>query len=208
MRKFAIAFIVTCAISWLAIFLFAHYRTNVMMARYAPSKVVLADKRIYVKFGIKHPLTIVLKGSITKADDYLCDVNLHLYPSFASMVGDMYVSNHMISIPVSVTTKLSKSNNFYIAEFSINHATFKVNDADISVDGGIALYQDRLPSGGYRVSISDKEKLLASDLLAQHPDILRKTKRILSKIGTNYQDIRIEYTESGLQVDGIPIEAL
>ena len=212
MRKILLGVIVSIAILWASIFLFVQYKTDSFIQKFSPDEVQISYDRIYVKFGITHPLTIIIKNIQAISDGVKFHTNLHLYPSFSNMIVKMDLSvnnkDDHLSIPIIVTTKKSKNKNFYLATFHIDNASFIVNGSRIALDGGIEFYQDRLPLGGYNISISDTQKLLDSNLLKQYPKILYRTQKILNRIDSRSPKFRLDYTESGMKLDGVPVENL
>lgn len=212
MRKIIIVFVVSFALLWSGIFLFAQHKINLFIQQFSDEEVQISYNKLYVKFGITHPLTIILKDMKAVSNGAKFHTDLRLYPTFSNMLIMMnlsinYVDNHC-DIPIIITTKKSENNNFYLASMEINNAHLNINDSRILIDGGIEFYQDKLPIGGYDITISDTQKLLSSTLFTQYPNILYKTQKILDKVESTNPKFRLDYTETGMKLDGIPVENL
>jgi len=211
-RKILLGGIISVAILWASIFLFVQYKTDTFIQKFSADEVQISYDRLYVKFGIKHPLTIIIKNIKAVSDGVTFHTHLYLYPGFSHMIVkmDLSVNNQgdNLSVPIIITTKKSQNKNFYLATLDIDNAAFSINGSSILVDGGIEFYPDSLPLGGYNISISDTQKLLDSSLLKKYPNILYKTQKILSRIEGRSPKFRLDYTETGMKLDGMPVEDL
>lgn len=210
MRKFCIAIIVSAIIAWSCIYFYAIYKTNAFIEQFSSEQVQITYNKLYVKIGLKHPISIIIKDMVARTDDIVCNVNLYLYPSFSNIFMKLSLTaihkEDKFIMPFTVSAKRSPSNNFYLSDFSIDNAKIYINKSNITINGGVTLYKDKLPIGGYELSISDTQKLLSSDLFTSYPNILYKIKNILAMIEDDKHKIQINYTENGILIDGKAIE--
>ena len=213
LHRILLVFILSGLFSWLGIFLFIQYKTDAFIKKFSPDEVQISYESLYVLPGLKHPLTIIIKNmKASVSDGVVFNTDMRLYPSFSSMSAEMdlsvnYQDDHFV-VPMLVTTKKSANKNFYLDTFRINNALILINGAKIAINGETKFYQNALPLGGYDIAISDTQKLLASDLLSQYPRISYKLQKLLSKIGGKNRRFRLEYTETGMKLDGVPVENL
>jgi hypothetical protein len=213
LHRIFLILILSALLAWLGTFLFFQYKTDAFIEKFSPDEVQLSYKTLYVLPGFKHPLTIIIKNmKASVSNGVVFNTDMHLYPGFSSMTAEMdlsvnYRDDHFI-IPMIVTTKKSANKNFYLDTFQINNAQSTINGSKITANGGIEFYQDTLPLGGYDISISDTQKLLESDLVGQYPKILYKLEKIFSRIEGRSPKLRLDYTETGMKLDGIPVENL
>ena len=211
LRKILFVIVVFVGICWIGIFLFIQYKTDVFIRKFAPSEVQISYEHLYIFPVIKHPLTIIIKNIKAGASGVVFRTDIDLYPSFSSAVMKMYVSvdhgDDKFSMPMIVTTKRSENKNFYLATSTIDHALASINGAKIEVNGGIEFFQDKMPLGGYDISISDTQKLLESDLLSKYPKILYKLQKILGIMNMSPK-FRLDYTDTGMKLDGVSVENL
>ena len=212
MRKILLGIILSMLLSWLGIFLFVQYKTNAFIEKFTPSEVKISYEKLYILPGIKHPLTIIVKNIKAIADGVIFNTNIYLYPSFSSMLIKMDLSvnhdNDHFSIPMIITSKKSANKNFYLDTSNIDHAIININGSQIAINGGIKFHPHSMPIGSYDISISDTQKLLESNLLTKYPRILYKVRKILDRIDSKSPTFKLDYTETGMKLDGIPIENL
>jgi hypothetical protein len=208
--SFIIASVFIC---WVGVFLFIQYKIDSFINKLSPNEVKVSYENLYVLPGITHPVTIIIQNiKATVADGAVLSANIKIHPSFsrALMEISMFVdhgTNHF-SIPMIVTAQKSIHKNFYLDTFSINNASINIDDASIEIDGGIKFYRHKMPLGGYNIVINDTPKLLASDLLRKYPKILQKLEKILGKVSDKSLKFRLDYTENGMNLDGVPVENL
>jgi len=197
---------------WIGIFLFTQHKIDFFIRQFSPHEVKISYQKLYVKFGIAHPLTIILKDMKAVANGVTFLTDLRVYPKFSniSIAMDLYVddTNNHCNIPIVITAEKSDNSNFYLARIDVKDAYLHINNSRILIDGGIAFDQNKLPVGGYDIVVNDTQKLLKSPLLEQYPNILYKIQKILSKVESAKTKFRLDYTITGMKLDGIPVENL
>ena len=210
LRKILSLIIASAFMCWVGIFLFVQYKTDSFIKKFAPNEVQVSYEHLYVLPG--YPLTIIVQNIKAVADGVVFNADMYIYPRFSTMIMEMKMSvdhrNDEFSVPIVVTTKKSANKNFYLDKFRVNHASMNIEGSKIEVDGGIEFYQHKMPLGGYDISMSDTQKLLESDLLSKYPKILYKLRKILGRMGDKSQKFRLDYTETGMKLDGVPVENL
>jgi len=211
-RKILLGLISAIAILWSSIFLFVQYKTDAFIQKFSADEVQISYDKLCVKFGIKNPLTIVLKNVNAVSHGMTFSSNLYFYPRFSHMIVkiDLSIDNQEdhLSFPIIVTTKKSQNKNIYTARLDILNAALIINGCSVLIDGGIEFSPNSFPRGGYNISISNTTKLLDSKFLHRHPDIAYKTQKILSRMQGLRPKFRLDYTDTGMKLDGIAIESL
>lgn len=212
MRKIILGCLFGLTILWIGIFLFTQYKVDSFIQQFSPNEVKISYKKLYVKFGITDPLIIIIKDMKAVANGVTLNADLRVYPRFSNIsivmnLAGNDIDNHC-NIPITIRAEKSVNSNFYLARIDIQDAYLNINNSRILIDGGIEFHQSKLPIGGYDIVINDTQRLLKSPLLEQYPNILYKLQKILHNVENTNPKFRLDYTETGMKLDGVPVETL
>lgn len=197
---------------WAGIFFFVCYKTDQFIGKFSSKDAKISYDRIYVFPSFKHWLNIEIRDIKIITNDITFNTNLYIYPIFESSKINIDLSiiedGNSVFIPMTVTTKKSENKNFYIDKFAINNGKAMINGSSIYINGYIKFRLHEMPIGGYDIVIDRVEQLLASELLGKYPKALHKLHKILDDLDSQDVHFRLDYTDSGMKLNGVSIDNL